>query len=1513
MRILGSRYRRLATLAERGGCLTFTAQDRLLGRTCVLKVAASGSRDATDLYDESERLRDLCHPGLLPLADRFSDAEGLEGMGRVSGFATPWVEGAHFGSSQLDRPLEERLEAFGELVETVAYLHRSDMLHLDIKPANVLASPRGVMLLDLGTARPLVAGPGQAGGTLGYAAPEVLAGDAASVQSDIFSLGALLYEVITGNSPFGPLSPTELRRAALAGDMVPVGAWGVRIPAALARLVDSMLMHQPRDRPADLVAIRESLGKLGVPVPPPRGEPRWTDRSALMKLLTRRLGDPGVVALVGPDGSGRTRVARRLLTSARWSSLDLTGVEQPRDVIGKLAASLGAEVPFDVDDPVWRTVVISTLSNRCPVDLVCLGPRSAYEVTEQPLMDALAGALARGGARVLWLAEDDTPGAVTVSVGPLRGDEAAEVAHWFGIPAGSTFEAAMRRTGGWAGRLVRALTPAPPIPASLPEDAGRSLALLAGLPEGVPPPVVERLPADVTASLPTLEKAGLIRTGADGTLFVVHLERELPDDAAQRAWLHGVLDDLSDQLQPLWRSLLYARLGDLERAREDLPDHLDLPVEKKQEARELYERLVPTGDMEATGALLDLCIREGDDKVVLELVDGMDDPSADLLLFRAIALRRLHRIDEAVEQVEDLIARGNAPARLWSEQCLLAIKKRDPDLADRAIAGLIEAQGELTMQARNLQVEVTLLRMSRGETPEGIDELVDWAVRNDDLPDFGPALMARLGECAAKMGRTAVGLRLMQSAAQRADHLGALLPAAGIRMNRALVLERVGRMSEARRALSEALLIATRARNESLHIQILYNLARLELRSGRLPSAEVRLLEFEQLTRSHDHPEIRVRGALNRAWYHLLRGEAEVALDLLEAAPSEEIRDDAYVQLRHLTAWALLDLGRPEEVLEVLDDAGELPGDIAFVPIAISLRGRAHLALGRKHLAEAREMVPRDPEPGMELTAGEVLLAWGGEDADPAMFPDRRDALERAARYLRGPMAGQAARLRERMLDGPGAALHEIVALTEAMHDPQAFPEALARLVRESLGAHRVLIMLRLPGLGNQLGYTELSGAQAAGIGREVLERIRSPEDVWISGDAFADPHLRESSQTVQTFELKSLLAVAIPRGDEAVGALYVDDMYRANRFNDEDIALLQRLARAVGGMIPLMRREGRSELDEPGEVLGVLLNDRNRLRELSSSIEMMRGAPESNVLITGPTGSGKSVLARRLATEVLGLTGVEVVVLRKGDPQMLVTQLFGSRRGEFTGATDRQGALDRCRKEGKALFLDEIQNLDETGQQILLPLLDLPRSFGGLTGTAKRLDFPLHVVLGTNHDVRNDRAFEVFRSDLWYRMSRLHLDLPPLAERGAEVVYRYLAGMLEQREVPAPEQVFKTSALYQVTHAVWPGNLRELDAFAERAAHLYLRHGRPLGSDDLAGLRVSTGMRQAGEQSAPGEKVASLDDAMIRHVMAVLRRHEWVQKYAAAELSMNAPTLNKLLKRHGLLEEVRRRRRMAN
>jgi DNA-binding NtrC family response regulator len=355
-------------------------------------------------------------------------------------------------------------------------------------------------------------------------------------------------------------------------------------------------------------------------------------------------------------------------------------------------------------------------------------------------------------------------------------------------------------------------------------------------------------------------------------------------------------------------------------------------------------------------------------------------------------------------------------------------------------------------------------------------------------------------------------------------------------------------------------------------------------------------------------------------------------------------------------------------------------------------------------------------------------------------------------------------------------------------------------------------------------------------------------------------------------------------------------------------VAILKRLAAGVGRMLPMLSLGRRGQVfAEPQELLGVLLSNPAQIADLEESLSMLRGRSQSNLLISGPTGAGKSVMARRVARDVLGLEDVEAVVLRVGDPQFLITQLTGAKKGEYTGATDREGAIQRCLRLKRALFLDEVQNLDEAGQQILLPLLELPeRYFGGLTASSAPLGQDLHIILGTNAEVGRGRWAERFREDLWYRMSAVHLALPPLRDRGPQAIYLYLASMLAAQEAGRPEEVFDVAALHRVTSWEWPGNLRQLQRFAERAAHLHRSTGQALRSEQLARL----GLEDEALESAIDVDAEGIDQAVVDTVWQALRRNAFVQSKAATDLHMNPSRLNKFLKRHNLLDEVARQRR---
>ncbi len=274
----------------------------------------------------------------------------------------------------------------------------------------------------------------------------------------------------------------------------------------------------------------------------------------------------------------------------------------------------------------------------------------------------------------------------------------------------------------------------------------------------------------------------------------------------------------------------------------------------------------------------------------------------------------------------------------------------------------------------------------------------------------------------------------------------------------------------------------------------------------------------------------------------------------------------------------------------------------------------------------------------------------------------------------------------------------------------------------------------------------------------------------------------------------------------------------------------------------------------------------------------------------------------------MLGLKGIEFVGLRGNDPAMLLSQLYGTRQGDFTGARASIGAVDRALRQRRALFLDEIQSLGDLSQHVLLALLDNPRRIGGHTVSDRAIEEKLYVILATNQDVTARAWREQFRADLWYRMSPYHIDIPSLADRGPEVVYRYLKLFLGQLDL-VPEQVFESQALRELTHRSWPGNLRQLQAFAERARIEWELDQRSIGTRRLASL----GLDDAIEEPA---RTIFIDGFAANELRVMLERaleaSNWEQKDAAKAIGWTRSRLSKMLKRLGMRDMVRMHRRMA-
>jgi serine/threonine protein kinase len=232
----------------------YRAFDPRLQRTVALKLRkADAPASSRTWVEEARRLARVRHPHVLSVY-------GVEVHDDRAGIETEWIDGM-----TLERWLEVNGPASAaeatvvgvDLCRALAAVHREGLIHGDVKAANVMRERGGrLVLMDFGSAR---AGGGVATGTPLYTAPEVLRGEPGTTQSDLFSVGALLYRLVTGSDPFPATSLDELKEKHRTGAVVPLRTVRPDLPGAFVQAVMQALAVDPRDRVADVASFEQQL------------------------------------------------------------------------------------------------------------------------------------------------------------------------------------------------------------------------------------------------------------------------------------------------------------------------------------------------------------------------------------------------------------------------------------------------------------------------------------------------------------------------------------------------------------------------------------------------------------------------------------------------------------------------------------------------------------------------------------------------------------------------------------------------------------------------------------------------------------------------------------------------------------------------------------------------------------------------------------------------------------------------------------------------------------------------------------------------------------------------------------------------------------------------------------------------------------------------------------------------------------------------------------------------------
>jgi transcriptional regulator with AAA-type ATPase domain/pSer/pThr/pTyr-binding forkhead associated (FHA) protein len=352
----------------------------------------------------------------------------------------------------------------------------------------------------------------------------------------------------------------------------------------------------------------------------------------------------------------------------------------------------------------------------------------------------------------------------------------------------------------------------------------------------------------------------------------------------------------------------------------------------------------------------------------------------------------------------------------------------------------------------------------------------------------------------------------------------------------------------------------------------------------------------------------------------------------------------------------------------------------------------------------------------------------------------------------------------------------------------------------------------------------------------------------------------------------KILSAMAAPLG--RYGALYVDRV-RGETLTQADLELLTALANAT---TPVLRPAGAPPA--PGAATRELLGESTAMRALRDDIARV-AATDATVLVSGETGTGKELVARAIHAGSNRAAGPFVAVNCAAFVETLLeAELFGHEKGAFTGA-DRARAGRFEQAHGGTLFLDEIGELAAGLQAKILRALE-EREFHRV-GATRPTRVNVRILAATNRDLRAGE----FREDLYYRLSVVTLDCPPLRERGGDV--ELLIGAF------ASEKSFSAEAMRKLAAYSWPGNVRELRNVCERCS-LFAR-GSEITVEDLP-LEIRLGRPSAVAERGEVKTLREMEHEM---VVRALEATGGNRTKAAKLLGITYPTLKKRIDEFGL------------
>jgi Nif-specific regulatory protein len=411
------------------------------------------------------------------------------------------------------------------------------------------------------------------------------------------------------------------------------------------------------------------------------------------------------------------------------------------------------------------------------------------------------------------------------------------------------------------------------------------------------------------------------------------------------------------------------------------------------------------------------------------------------------------------------------------------------------------------------------------------------------------------------------------------------------------------------------------------------------------------------------------------------------------------------------------------------------------------------------------------------------------------------------------------------------AALH---AIAKILAQPQELRGQLEQVLKEMslrLGMERGMISL----LNRETGEAWLDVAHDVNIqglevtykpGEGITGRVAQTGRPMAVANLGKETHFLDRTGARRLLNRSELTFLCVPIIYDArvVGVMSADKVARNVESLDRELAMMTSVAELIARAVHTraLEEENRRLKKIVGRTHAPSVDIIGNSRAMQEVFGLIAQVADTNttVLINGETGTGKELVARAIHLNSLRKNGPLIYVNCAAMPDTLIeSELFGHERGAFTGALhQRRGRFEEA--HGGTIFLDEVGELSAAAQVKVLRVLQ-EKQIQPL-GSSKVINVNVRVITATNRNLEQDIISGRFRSDLYYRLNVFPLYLPPLRERGTDIIMLADHFVLKFARVSGkPVKRISTPVLETFLAYQWPGNVRELENCIERAVLL--------------------------------------------------------------------------------------------